>query len=91
MSISAMIYAYLAMSVITFAIYGIDKFKAKHAMWRTPEKTLHVLELLCGWPGALLAQRLLRHKSYKKSFRIVFWCMVVLNLIIVIGVYRLFK
>lgn len=91
MSIPALTCAYLAMSVITFAIYGIDKFKAKHAMWRTPERTLHVLELLCGWPGALLAQHLLRHKSYKKSFRIVFWCMVALNLLVVIGVYRLFS
>ena len=74
------------MSIVAFCMYAYDKFKAKHAMWRTPEKTLHALELLCGWPGALLAQRLLRHKSYKKSFRSVFWCMVFLNLLIVTGV-----
>ena len=70
---------YAVMSVITFCAYGLDKFKAQKGLWRIPEKTLHILELCCGWPGALLAQRLLRHKSYKKSFRIVFWVMVVLN------------
>ena len=79
----ALVIVYLAMSIITFVAYGIDKFKAKHAMWRTPEKTLHMLEALCGWPGALIAQRLLRHKSYKRSFRVVFWCMVGCNLLAV--------
>lgn len=75
------LYAYLIMSAVTFFVYGWDKFKARHAMWRTPEKTLHILELCCGWPGAMLAHRVLRHKSYKKSFRQVFWAMVVLNLV----------
>ena len=72
--------AYLAMSLATFTAYAVDKFKAKHAMWRTPEKTLHLMELCCGWPGALLAQKLLWHKSYKPSFRRVFWTMVALNM-----------
>ncbi len=71
---------YLLMSVVTFCVYALDKYKAKKGTWRTPERTLHVLELLCGWPGALAAQQILRHKSYKKSFRFVFWLMVLLNL-----------
>ena len=72
--------AYLVMSLVTFAVYAADKRAAKRGAWRTPESTLHTLELLCGWPGACLAQRLLRHKSVKTSFRIVFFLMVVLNL-----------
>lgn len=75
----AILIVYLIMSVITFCVYGLDKFKARKGMWRVPEKTLHILEFCCGWPGALLAQYLLRHKSYKKSFRLVFWGVVVLN------------
>ena len=82
---------YLAMSVVTFCAYGWDKFKAKRGKWRTPEKTLHLLELCCGWPGAILAQRLLRHKSYKKSFRIVLWCMMVLNVLLVVAILRFFR
>ena len=66
--------------LVTFAAYAADKRAAKRGAWRTPESTLHTLELLCGWPGAWLAQRLLRHKSVKTSFRIVFFLMVVLNL-----------
>jgi uncharacterized membrane protein YsdA (DUF1294 family) len=47
--------------------------------WRTPESTLHALSLADDWPGALIAQQTLRHKSRKESFRAVFWMTVVLN------------
>lgn len=72
--------AYLALSLLTFVVYAIDKSKAKRGGWRIPEKTLHLLSLVGGWPGALLAQQLLRHKSSKTSFRIVFWLTLCLNL-----------
>ncbi|SJM91388.1 Cold-shock protein (fragment) [Crenothrix polyspora] len=48
-------------------------------MWRIPEKSLHTLELLGGWPGALLAQRTLRHKNRKPSYQVVFWLIVGLH------------
>ena len=75
--------AYLVMSLVAFVAYAMDKRAAKRGAWRTPESTLHMLELLCGWPGAWLAQRLLRHKSVKTSVRVVFFMMVVLNLAVV--------
>ena len=71
---------YLVMSLVTFIAYAADKRAAVRGAWCTPESTLHALELLCGWPGAWLAQRFLRHKSVKTSFRIVFFVMVVLNI-----------
>lgn len=71
--------AYLAMSVITFVAYALDKSAAQRNAWRTPESTLHLLALVGGWPGALAAQRLLRHKSAKASFQIVFIATVLLN------------
>ena len=83
--VQVLLVVYAVMSVVTFIVYGIDKWKAKHGSWRTPEKTLHLLELGCGWPGAMLAHKWLRHKSYKPSFRRVFWCMVFLNLLILAG------
>lgn len=70
---------YVGLSVITFMVYAFDKAAAKANRWRTPENTLHILALLGGWPGALLAQQLLRHKSAKVEFRQVFWATVVLN------------
>ena len=78
------------MSLVTIVVYGLDKWKAQRGAWRTPEKTLHILELCCGWPGAMLAHKWLRHKSYKPAFRRVFWCMVALNVLLLVGVFRLF-
>ena len=70
---------YLAVSVIAFIAYAIDKSAAENNRWRTQESTLHLFGLLGGWPGALLAQRAFRHKSRKREFQTVFWATVVLN------------
>lgn len=70
---------YLVMSVITFIAYAIDKSAAENGRWRTQENTLHLLALVGGWPGAILGQMTLRHKSQKKAFRMVFWLTVILN------------
>lgn len=71
---------YLTLSVLTFVVYAIDKSKAKRGVWRIPEKTLHLLSLVGGWPGALIAQQMLRHKSRKTSFQVMFWLTLGLNL-----------
>jgi len=73
--------AYAGLSVITFVVYAIDKSAARHRGPRTPERTLHLLSLAGGWPGALLAQRWLRHKSAKARFLGVFWITVILNVL----------
>ena len=70
---------YLIISAVAFIAYAFDKSAAKKDQWRTQESTLHLFALIGGWPGALAAQRLLRHKSKKKSFQIIFWITVVLN------------
>ncbi|MEM7811423.1 MAG: DUF1294 domain-containing protein [Planctomycetota bacterium] len=61
------------LSVVTFAAYGWDKRRARVGGRRVPEKTLHLLALTGGWPGALLGQQLFRHKTQKMSFQLVFW------------------
>ena len=71
--------AYAVLSLITFAAYAFDKSAANRNAWRTPESTLHLLGLAGGWPGALVAQQVLRHKSKKASFRAVFWITVLIN------------
>jgi uncharacterized membrane protein YsdA (DUF1294 family)/cold shock CspA family protein len=70
---------YLAMSSITYFFYYFDKSAAQKGEWRTQESTLHLLALFGGWPGALVAQQRLRHKSIKRSFRLVFRSTMVLN------------
>ena len=70
---------YLAASVAALIAYRVDKFAAQRGAWRIGERTLHVLALMGGWPGALIAQALLHHKSRKLSFQIVFATTVALN------------
>ena len=50
-------------NLVTFAVYGIDKAKAKRGAWHVPEKTLFLLPLLGGSLGALLGMRVFRHKT----------------------------
>lgn len=66
-------------SSITFLVYALDKSAAVKGQRRTPETTLHLLGLACGWPGALMAQQLLRHKTSKMEFMSFYWLIVVLN------------
>ena len=74
-----MLVLYLAASVATAVAYRVDKSAAQSGRWRTAESTLHLLALVGGWPGALIAQRLFRHKSRKPSFQVAFLFTVVLN------------
>ncbi len=71
---------YIVLSIITFICYARDKSAAKSGAWRTSERTLHLFALIGGWPGALVAQNRLRHKSSKQPFRTFFWITVVINL-----------
>jgi uncharacterized membrane protein YsdA (DUF1294 family) len=71
--------AYALMSVVAFAVYGIDKQRAVRRDWRIREATLQLVALFGGWPGAWLAQRVFHHKTSKSSFMIVFWAIVALH------------
>jgi uncharacterized membrane protein YsdA (DUF1294 family) len=70
---------YLGASVVAFLAYAFDKSAARAGRWRTAETTLHAFGLIGGWPGALVAQRTLRHKSSKQPFKTLFWVTVGLN------------
>lgn len=74
---------YIVLSVLTFLVYGWDKRAARLQQARVAESTLHLLAVIGGWPGALIAQNRLRHKSRKASFLLIFWCTVIVNLIFV--------
>jgi len=73
------LWIYPAAGALTFLVYAIDKSAARAGAWRIPENTLHALALAGGWPGAWLAQQVLRHKSSKTAFLAVFWCTVLAN------------
>jgi uncharacterized membrane protein YsdA (DUF1294 family) len=72
---------YYGASIITYGCYSRDKTAAQNAGRRTPESTLHLMSLVGGWPGALIAQMLLRHKRRKLSFLVGYWFTVIVNCI----------
>ena len=71
--------AYGIVSGLAFLLYWSDKRKARLDRWRVPENLLHAVELAGGWPGALLAQQVFRHKTRKLSFQLLFWMIVLLH------------
>ena len=71
------------MSLVCFVTYGWDKRRAGNGGRRVPERTLQLLAFFGGWPGALIGQRLFRHKTQKLSFLAVFWLIVVLHVTVV--------
>ncbi len=75
----AVLLPYAGASLVVFILYGADKSAAQNNRWRTPESTLHLFALVGGWPGALIAQDIFRHKSKKEAFQTIFWTTVVLN------------
>jgi uncharacterized membrane protein YsdA (DUF1294 family) len=71
---------YAVTSASAFIGYYMDKRAAQARQWRVREGTLLALGLLGGWPGAMLAQQVLRHKTRKVEFRRAFWGTVALNI-----------
>ena len=67
-------------SAVTFAVYAFDKRRAARGGRRVPERTLHLLEALGGWPGALAASAVFRHKTQKVGFRVVRGLVVAVHL-----------
>ncbi len=70
-------------SLITAALYAKDKRAARLNRQRTPENTLLVWCVLGGWPGGLVASRMLRHKTAKMSYRISFVISIIAHLSLV--------
>ena len=68
---------YLGVSLWSFFLYRGDKQRAQQSRQRTPENLLHLSELLGGWPGALIAQQVYRHKTRKAAYQSIFWLIVV--------------
>ncbi|OWV28410.1 DUF1294 domain-containing protein [Halomonas campaniensis] len=74
---------YALISVIAYITYAIDKKAAINNRRRVSERSLHLLGIVGGWPGAFLAQQRLRHKTQKTAFQVTFWLTVVVNLVCV--------
>lgn len=71
---------YLVLSLLTYIAYWLDKSASQSGRWRTAESTLHFFSLIGGWPGALIAQQIFRHKTKKQPFRTIFWLTIFVNI-----------
>lgn len=69
-------------SVVAFFAYAIDKWKAQREKRRIPEKMLHFLAVVGGWPGAVIGQQLFRHKTLNRVFHAVLVLSAILHLLI---------
>ena len=67
---TSLLFLLVTFNVIAFALFGIDKYKARHDLWRIPEKTLFLLAILGGSVGAYLGMKFFRHKTLHKRFSI---------------------
>ena len=85
----ALLSLYTIASVVCFFAYAADKAAARAGRRRTPERTLLLLGLIGGWPGAVLAQTHLRHKSSKNEFLTKFWITVAINMGVLLALKRL--
>ena len=66
---NALLYYLIVINILTFAVYGIDKWKAKQGSWRISEATLLILAVIGGTIGALLGMQVWRHKTMHKKFK----------------------
>ncbi len=81
----------VSINFTTFIAYGVDKKAAVRGSWRIPEKDLHMLEFLGGWIGAAFAQRFFHHKTVKKSYRLMYKMMIVMEFAALWVILKLLK
>lgn len=82
------VFQLISINIVTMLAYYADKRASIRKTWRVSEYNLHTLEFLGGWTGALLAQKMLKHKTKKKSYRAMFWFVVVAEFV---AVYLILK
>ena len=62
---------FVAVNLVSFALYGLDKLKAKKGLWRIRESTLLLVAALGGSLGALLGMEVFRHKTKHWQFKVL--------------------
>ena len=84
MTLEQLIVVYLvAVNIITFFLYAIDKWKAKRSKWRIPEDTLLGLAVIGGSIGALLGMKIWHHKTMHKKFRFGIPAIIIIQLLFI--------
>lgn len=80
-------YYLLAINIVTFFVYGIDKYKARKEKWRISEATLLMLAAIGGSIGALLGMKTWHHKTKHKKFKYGVPAILLLQIILTVYLY----
>ena len=73
-------FSYWILSILTMFLYGTDKAHAATHRWRVPELYFHILEMMGGWPGALIAQNDFRHKTRPSAYLWILWGIITIHM-----------
>ena len=79
----ALLYYLIVINIVTFLVYGIDKWKAKQGSWRISEATLLILAVIGGSIGALLGMNVWRHKTMHKKFKYGLPLILIIQIILI--------
>ena len=79
----ALLYYLIAINIVTFLVYGIDKWKAKQGSWRISEATLLILAVIGGSIGALLGMKIWHHKTMHKKFKYGLPLILIIQIILI--------
>ncbi len=77
------VYYLIIINIVTFLVYGIDKWKAKKSLWRIREASLLMLAVLGGSIGAWLGMKVWHHKTLHKKFRYGIPAIIIIQLVII--------
>ena len=83
MMANALLYYLIALNVVTFLVYGIDKWKAKQGSWRISEASLLILAVIGGSIGALLGMKIWHHKTMHKKFKYGLPLILIIQIILI--------
>lgn len=78
---------FLVLNALTFIVYGIDKWKARHGKWRIPEATLLLLAVAGGSVGAWLGMKAWHHKTKHKKFKFGVPLIFILQVVLLIYIH----
>lgn len=77
---SLLLLGYAWMGIVSAGSYWLDKRRAQKQARRISEARLLALDFMGGWIGGLIAQRALRHKTSKRTYKAKFWGLVAVHL-----------
>ena len=86
-----LVFHFVSINIVTILTYYVDKRAAQKGKWRVPETNMHSLELLGGWIGGLVGQKVFHHKTKKKAYQGTFWFLGIMQLAIIFLILKFLK